>query len=483
VQEVKYAGGGSARISADEALRLLRENDVRFINLQFTDLYGKLRQTSVSSWTIDKSVFERGLPKLDGSSIQGFVEIYDSDMVLKPDPSTFALIPWLRENGQKTARFLCDIYQGYGKGRFSRDPRWIAEKSRNYAKELGYDVLSAAEVEFFVFDKVSWNVLASYKEASYKVESLETPWNPSADYPIRFKEGYYPTEPQDTLAMIRGESVVLLEDYFGVKCLVHHHEVASSQCEINMIPGDIVATADSIMTLKYVVRNVAKKHGKVATFMPKPIFADNASGMHVHMSLWKGGENAFYDESDEYAELSQTGRYFIGGLLEHARSLSAITSPTTNSYKRLVPGYEAPVYLAWSRGNRSAAVRVPIYQKGENKSKRIEYRPPDPSCNPYLALSAILLAGLDGVKKKIDPGDPVDENIYSMPAEKRKSLGIRELPKNLWEAVEALRSDNEYLKPAVTEDVIEKIIEKEERDFRELEMRPHPYEFQLYFDI
>ncbi len=284
------------------------------------------------------------------------------------------------------------------------------------------------------------------------------------------------------VAVLRSESVSVMEDYFGVKCLVHHHEVASSQCEINMIPGDPIVTADNIMTLKYVVRNIAKKYGRVATFMPKPIFADNASGMHVHVSLWSGSKNLFYDSSDDYAELSQTGRCFIGGLLEHARSLSAITSPTTNSYKRLVPGYEAPVYLAWSRGNRSAAVRVPIYQKGEDKSKRIEYRPPDPFCNPYLALSGILLAGLDGIKKKIEPGDPVDENIYSMPAEKRASLGIRALPRNLWAAAEELRSDNEYLKPAFTSDVIDKIIEKEEKYIKELEMRPHPYEFQLYFD-
>lgn len=252
----------------------------------------------------------------------------------------------------------------------------MAQKALEYAKKLGYDVVCGAEVEFFVLDKVSWNTLMPYSGLSYSVESVENLWSPSAVYPIRFKEGYYPTEPQDTFLELRSECVVVLEDYFGIKCSVHHHEVASSQAEINIMPGDPVRMGDDILTLKYVIRNIAAKYGKVAIFMPKPIFADNASGMHTHMSLWENSKNVFYDPSDGYTEISQTGRYFIGGLLDHARSLSAIVSPTVNSYKRLVPGYEAPVYLAWSRSNRSAAVRVPIYQRGDEDAKRIEYRPP-----------------------------------------------------------------------------------------------------------
>lgn len=470
-------------LSARQVIGYLKENNVRFVNLQFSDLYGKLRQTTVSSWSIDERFFKEGAPKLDGSSIQGFVEIHESDMVLKPDPSTFAIVPWLQRDGYRAARLICDVFWGFGKGRFSRDSRWIAQKALDYARKLGYDVLCGAEVEFFILDKVSWNTLTPYSGLSYSVESIENLWSLSAAYPIRFKEGYYPTEPQDTFLELRSECVVTLEDYFGISCSVHHHEVASSQAEINMMPGDPVKMGDDILTLKYVIRNIAAKYGKVATFMPKPIFADNASGMHTHLSLWENSKNMFYDPSDGYAELSQVGRYFIGGLLDHARSLSAIVSPTVNSYKRLVPGYEAPVYLAWSRSNRSAAVRVPIYQKGDEDAKRIEYRPPDPSCNPYLALAAVLLAGLDGIKRKIDPGDPIDENIYLMPEDKRRALGIKSLPRNLWEATEELESDNSYLKPVMSSDVIEKLIEKERRDVTEVEMRPHPYEFQLYFDL
>ncbi|MEM2339584.1 MAG: type I glutamate--ammonia ligase, partial [Nitrososphaerales archaeon] len=266
----------------------------------------------------------------------------------------------------------------------------------------------------------------------------------------------------------------------------HHHEVATAgQCEINIRYDDLVSTGDSVMTFKYVVKNVAHSIGKVATFMPKPLYGDNASGMHIHISLWRGKENVFYDSNDEYAELSQIARYFGGGLMDHSRALAAIVAPTTNSYRRLVPGYEAPVYIAWSIGNRSASIRIPIYRKGDKfmNEKRIEYRPPDPSTNPYLCFSAIVAAGIDGIKKKIDMGEPIDEDIYKLTPERRRQLGIKELPGSLREAIECLESDHEFLKPIFSDDVIEAYISLKKKEVMEVDTRPHPHEFYLYFDI
>jgi glutamine synthetase len=470
----------------EEILDLIKKENIKFIDLHFTDVPGKLQHTTISADFLEVESFAEGIPKLDGSSIRGYVEIHESDMVLKPDPSTFAIIPWMPEN-LKTARMFCDVYWGFGLGRFSRDPRGVAQKAEQVLKEAGYDVSYwGPEVEFFVFDKVNWDVLSAYKGQSYSIESKEAIWNVEGNsYPIRFKEGYFPAPPQDTFMEFRCECARVLTEYFGVVCDVHHHEVAGAgQGEINFYRDSLTNTGDSVMTLKYVVRNLAYQHGKLATFMPKPIFMDNASGMHVHVSLWKDGKNAFYDPDDPHAEISQLARYFGGGLLEHARSLAAIVAPTTNSYRRLVPGYEAPVYIAWSRRNRSACLRVPVYHKGPkaSKQKRLEFRPPDPSCNPYLCFAAILAAGLDGIKKKIDIGDPVDEDIYKLTPERRRQLGIKELPGSLKEAVECLQSDQEYLKPIFSQDLIDKIIELETNEHNEVNLRPHPYEFYLYFD-
>lgn len=470
----------------DEVLDLIKKEKVRYVDFQFTDLAGRLQHVTIPSHEIDKGAFVKGMPKLDGSSIRGFSEIHESDLVLVPDPSTFAIIPWSPKK-ERTARMLCDIYLSYGEGRLSRDPRFIAQKAEKIAEGKGYVSYWGAEVEFFVFNKVTWDVLSPHKGMSYTIESQEAPWSPSGlTPPIRFKEGYFPAPPQDTLAGYRDECARILEDYFGIKCDAHHHEVATAgQCEIDLTRDTLTRHADSIMTYKFVVKSIAHRRGMVATMMPKPIFGDNASGMHVHVSLWRGEKNLFYDERDKYAELSQLGRYFIGGLLEHGRSLSGIVAPTTNSYKRLVPGYEAPVYLAWSRRNRSAAVRVPVYHKGPEatEAKRIEYRPPDPSANPYLCFAAILAAGFDGMKRKIDPGDPIDEDIYKLSPERRKQLGISELPGSLKEALEELESDCDYLKPIFTQDVIDKIIELGMKEFVEVSIRPHPYEFYLYFDV
>lgn len=488
------------KLTPEEVIEKIKAENVKFLDLQFTDLPGRLHHTTIPASKVSPELFELGAPKLDGSSIRGFVTIEESDMILKPDPSTFAIIPWMPQN-MKTARVLCDVYWGYGQGRLEWDPRAIAQKAENYLRRLGYVSYWGPEVEFFVFDRVEWDVLDAYSGQSYKVYSREAAWSRAgANYPIRFKEGYFPAPPHDTLMEYRSECVLVLENYFHIPCDAHHHEVATAgQGEIDMYMDTLTNMADDVMTYKFVMKNIAKQKGMIATFMPKPIFMDNASGMHTHVSLWSGDifenpsqsllaeeiKNLFYDPTDDYAELSQLGRYFIGGIMEHSRALTAIVAPTTNSYRRLVPGFEAPVYIAWSRRNRSACVRVPVYIKGEKgaKLKRVEYRPPDPSCNPYLAFAAIVMAGLDGIKKSIDPGDPIDENIYHLSSERRRQLGVKELPGSLNEALDELESDNEFLKPVFPQEAIEKIIENGRKEAMEVAMRPHPYEFYLYFDI
>jgi glutamine synthetase len=426
-----------------------------------------------------------GLPKLDGSSIVGFTSVDDSDLVLKPDPNTFSIIPWITE--KKTARLICDIHWGRGRGRLERDPRGIAQRAEEHLKTHGFDFSYwGPEVEFFVFDKVHWDVLTPYKGQSYSIESIEAPWSQEGTgYPMGLQEGYYPSTPSDTLTEFRNECVDVLNEYFGILCDNHHHEVATAgQCEIDIKYDYLTNAADATQTYKFAVRNIAKKFGKVATMMPKPISMDAGSGMHTNVSLWKDGKNVFFDK-DSKDEISQVGRYFCGGIISHARSLCAITNPTTNSYHRLVPGYEAPVYIAWSPSNRSAAIRVPEHFRGEKYSylKRFEYRAPDPSSNPYLVFSAVLSAGLDGVKKKLDPGDPVQEDIYKMTKEERVKRGIKTVPANLGEALDELESDRKFLNPIFSNDVIDKIIEIGRKDHREISIRPHPHEFYLYFDV
>ena len=466
-----------------EVVERLMKDGVRFVDLQLTDVPGKLHHVTVTREFLDEEVLERGVPKLDGSSIRGFVEIYESDLVLKPDPSTYALIPW-SDGEQKTARLICDVYADFGGKRLEKDPRYVAQRAEEYLRTQGFSESRwGPEAEFFVFDKVSWDVMTPYK-ASFEIRSREAAWNGDSPYPIRFKEGYFPAPPQDTLMEFRSEVASTLTRYFGIQCDAHHHEVATAgQCEIDMTHSTLTRMADNLMTYKYVVRNIAVKYGLVATFMPKPIHMDNGSGMHTNVSLWTNGENMFYDPEDDYAELSQIGRYFTGGLLEHSRSLAAIVAPTTNSYRRLVPGYEAPIFIAWSRRNRSANVRIPTYYRGMRRSKRVEFRTPDTSCNPYLAFAAILMAGLDGIKKKIDTGDPVDENIYHLTPEKRRELGIKELPRNLAEALDCLETDHEYLKPVFEPSLLDTIIEFGRTQYSRVASRPHPYEFYLYFDV
>ena len=465
-----------------EAIRWLRDNKVKWVDLQFTDVPGRLHHITIPADDFDEKSFTEGFGKLDGSSIRGFTTIYESDMVLVPVPETFAKIPW----NEGVARVISKVFWGGGKGRFERDPRYIAEEAERFQEQEGYTSFFGPELEFFIFDKVVADVAHPQRGTGYKIISREAPWSDSGTYVIRHKEGYYPAPPIDQLFEIRLEITNILKDNFGFIIEANHHEVATAgQGEIDFRFGKLVETADRVQTLKYVVKNVAAKHGMVATFMPKPMYGDNGTGMHTHFSLWTkdGSKNLMYDPNDEYAELSQIGRYVIGGILHHARALSAIVSPTTNSYRRLIPGYEAPVYIAWSKGNRSAVIRVPSYYKGMEKAKRIEYRAPDPSTNPYLAFAAILMAAIDGIKKKIDPGNPVDENIYHLTPERRRELGIKELPRSLDEALDELESDKEFLKPVFNSSILDTYIDLKREEAKAMQMYPHPMEIYYYLDV
>ncbi|KAG2476294.1 MAG: Glutamine synthetase [Nitrosopumilales archaeon] len=483
----KVIGGKPTQISysSDEVFAKIKHEQIRFIDLQFTSLLGRFHHTTISAETFLPEQMEDGLPKLDGSSIVGFTEISDSDLILKPDPNTFTIIPWMIDG--KTARLLCDIYWGAGRGRLESDPRHIAQKAEKSVKSFGFDYsVWGPEIEFFVFDKAYWDVLTPYKGQSYSIESEEAPWShEGTGYPMGLKEGYYPSTPSDTLTEFRNKCVTCLSDSFGILCDNHHHEVATAgQCEIDIIYDYLTNSADSAQTYKFVVRNIAKNFGKVATMMPKPISMDAGSGMHTNVSLWKDKKNIFYDVNDPN-EISQTARYFCGGVMSHARALTAITNPTTNSYHRLVPGFEAPVYIAWSPGNRSAILRIPQHFKGEKyaKNQRLEFRAPDPSSNPYLVFSAVLSAGMDGIKKKMDPGDPIHENIYKMSKIKLKEKGIKILPSSLGEALDSLESDRKFLNPIFANEVLDKIIVLERKEQKEISVRPHPHEFYLYFDV
>jgi len=490
-KDVKGGPKGEDVKEAERAIAFLKKEKVSWLALQFVDILGGLQNITSPADQVSVDDIIKGFGKLDGSSIKGFKEIHESDMLMVADPKTLVLLPWFTDE-HKTARMFVNIYEGFSRQRFSRDSRAIAQNADGYAAKMGYDTTYwGPELEFFVFDSVKLlpspiAVRDSWAGCGYAIESSEAPWSTEGGKTstIKFKEGYYPAPPHDSLLDYRNEACRILRDNFNIILDAHHHEVATAgQCEINMKYDTMVAMADKVVTCKYVLRMVASRMGKICTFMPKPIFGDNASGMHVHQSLWNKGKNAFYDPNDKYAEISQTGRYYIGGLLEHARALCAITNPTTNSYRRLVPGYEAPVFIAWSRNNRSANVRIPMYHKGHEKTKRVEYRTPDPSANIYLAQAAMELAGLDGIKKKIDPGSPCDEDIYKLNPLQRKNFGIKELPGSLMESLEALVSDMEFLAPAFPKDLLEKFIDMKTEEHLQGAIRPTPYEFYQYLEI
>ncbi len=467
-----------------DVLALIKDKDVKMVDVKFIDLPGIWQHFTVPVSEFDEGIFEEGLG-FDGSSIRGFRAIDQSDMVLIPDPATACIDPFCQV---KTLSIICNVFDPVSGDRYNRDPRGIAQKAEEYLKASGIADQSfwGPEAEFFVFDSIRYD--QNQHSGYYFVDSVEGIWNsgrdenPNLGYKPRYKEGYFPVPPTDSQQDMRTEMVLTMQAA-GIHVECQHHEVATAgQAEIDMKYGTLTKMADQVMMFKYIVKNVARKFNKTATFMPKPLFQDNGTGMHVHQSLWKDGNPLFFD-ANGYAKLSETAIYYIGGLLKHAHALTALTSPTTNSYKRLVPGYEAPVNLVYSMRNRSAAVRIPMYSNNP-KAKRIEFRPPDPSCNPYLAFAAMLMAGLDGIKNKIYPGEPMDKDIFDLPAEEAKE--IRSVPGSLDQALKALESDYEFLLEGgvFDKDVLDAWIEyKIAREVDAIRLRPHPYEFMLYYDI
>lgn len=471
----------------EEALKFVKDQGIEIIDLRFMDFPGLWQHFSIPSHALDEDVFERGLG-FDGSSIRGWQSINESDMLLTPDPTSAFVDPF---SEHKTLVFFCDIKDPITGKDYTRDPRHIAKKAEAYLKStgIGDTAYFGAELEFFVFDKAYFD--QNSHSGYYFIDSDEAIWNSGNErnidgtfnkgYKIRHKEGYFPVPPHDTLQDLRSEAVLILEK-IGVKVETHHHEVATAgQGEIDFRFDTLTKTADNTLKVKYVLKNVAWRRGKTVTFMPKPIFGDNGTGMHTHQSIWKDGKNLF--AGDKYAGLSQEALWYIGGLLKHAKALAAFTNPSTNSYKRLVPGFEAPINLTYSARNRSAAVRIPVYSTSP-KAKRIEYRPPDATSNPYLAFAAMLMAGIDGIRNRIDPGEPIDKNIYDLPPEEKAK--IPQYSRSLEESLEALAEDHEFLLQGdvFTKDVIETWIEyKMNTEVKAIAQRPHPYEFVLYFDV
>jgi len=469
-----------------ELFELIEAEDVKIIDFRFTDPFGVWHHFSLPAQAIDEDTFEDGLG-FDGSSIRGFQTIDESDMILIPDVTTVFMDPIFDD---PTLVIICDIYDPITRQPYSRDPRHVAKKAEAYLKQTGIadNAFFGPEAEFFVFSDVRYG--GGTNSGFYFIDSPEGWWNsgkelgslgPNLGGQIGPKRGYFPAPPTDTLQNVRSEMVLMMQD-IGLNVEAHHHEVGTAgQCEIDLKFDTLTIMADSLMKYKYVVKNVARKRGMTATFMPKPLFEDNGSGMHVHISLWKEGETVMFDEAG-YAQLSDNARYFIGGLLKHAPALLAFAAPTVNSFKRLVPGYEAPINLVYSQRNRSAICRIPMYSNSP-KAKRVEFRAPDPSCTPYLAFAALLMAGLDGIQNQIDPGEPIDKDLYDLPVE--EALAIEKTPGTLSDVLDALEADHEFLLQGdvFTEDLLEAYINyKRENEVDPVRLRPHPHEFSLYFD-
>jgi glutamine synthetase len=468
----------------DEVLRYIRENDVVFLDVRFCDLPGVMQHFNLPAKSVDEDFFTTG-QMFDGSSIRGFQAIHESDMKLVPDVTTAYIDPYRAE---KTLVINFSIRDPFTDEKYSRDPRNVAAKAQAYLSSTGIadTAYFAPEAEFYVFDKVRFET--RQHQAFHYIDSVEGAWNSGTDdadargYKTRFKGGYFPVSPTDMFADLRDKMVLDLEEV-GLSVERAHHEVGTAgQMEINYRFDELLKAADDVMKFKYVIKNTAWAAGKTVTFMPKPLFGDNGSGMHVHQSLWKDGVPLFYDELG-YGGLSDMARWYIGGLLHHAPSLLAFTNPTVNSYHRLVPGYEAPVNLVYSQRNRSACIRIPI--TGSNpKAKRIEFRCPDPSSNPYLAFSAMLMAGIDGIKNKIEPHAPVDKDLYELPPD--EAANIPQVPSSLPEVLAALEADHDYLLEGgvFTQDLIDTWISyKRSAEIDYVALRPHPAEFELYYDI
>lgn len=471
--------------TADEVLAYIRSEGVQFVDVRFCDLPGVMQHFSVPAENVSESTLHDGL-MFDGSSIRGFQAIHESDMLLLPDPASAVVDPFREHPTLNLTFFIHDPLTGEA---YTRDPRNVARKAEAYLAGSGIadTAFFGPEAEFYIFDDVRYDTTPN--SSFYSVDSIEAAWNTgkaeeggNLGYKPRYKGGYFPVSPTDHLTDLRSRMVRTLIEA-GIDVEMQHHEVGTAgQAEIDFRFGTLLRTADNLMTFKYIVKNVARAAGRTATFMPKPIFQDNGSGMHCHQSLWKDGVPLFYDEIG-YAGLSDLARYYIGGLLRHAPSLLAFTNPTTNSYHRLVPGYEAPVNLVYSQRNRSACCRIPI--TGTNpKAKRIEFRVPDPSSNPYLAFSAMLMAGLDGVRNKIEPPTPMDKDLYELPPE--ELANVPQVPGSLEKVLDALEADHDYLLEGgvFTPDLVETWVDyKRVNEVDAVRLRPHPYEFALYYDI
>jgi glutamine synthetase len=471
-------------MNAKQVLEYAKKNNVVMFDLRFTDWPGVQQHCSYPVSEIDESVFEDGLG-FDGSSIRGWQAIHESDMLMIPDPDTAFIDPFF---SRPTLVMICDVVDPITRENYSRDPRWIGKKAENFLKQsgIGDTAYFGPEAEFFIFNSARF--ATSPNEGFYHIDSIEGKWNTGAEeggsnlaHKPRYKEGYFPLPPVDTMQDIRTEMVLEMEK-LGIQVEAHHHEVGTGgQAEIDMKFTTLVQMADQLLNYKYIVKNVARRNGMTATFMPKPLFEDNGSGMHTHQSVWKDGKPLF--AGDGYGGFSQLGLHYVGGILKHSRAIAAFSNPTTNSYKRLVPGYEAPVNLAISTRNRSASCRIPMYSDNP-KAKRIEVRYPDPSCNPYLAFAAMLMAGLDGVDNKIDPGEPLDKNIYALSPQEVE--GIPVMPSSLDEALTELEGDHDFLLrgDVFTEDALQTWIEyKRENEIAPVRQRPRPHEFELYYDI
>jgi glutamine synthetase len=466
-----------------EVLAMAKEKGAKVVDLRFMDFPGVWQHFTVPLRELDESSFEEGFG-FDGSSIRGWQPINASDMLVIPDASTAKMDPFFEV---PTLVLICDIKDPITFESYTRDPRFIARKAENYLKStgIGDTVYIGPEAEFFIFDDIRFE--SAPNRAFYEIDSIEGAWNtgrdegPNLGYKPRYKEAYFPVPPMDKFQDLRTEMLLVLEG-LGIEIEAQHHEVASGgQAEIDMRFKPLLEMADQLVWFKYVLKNVANRAGHTVTFMPKPLYGDNGSGMHTHVSIWKEGKPLF--AGDQYAGVSQLALYAIGGILKHCKALCAFTNPTTNSYKRLVPGFEAPVNLAYSSRNRSAAIRIPMYSSSP-KAKRIEFRTPDPSCNGYLAFSAIFMAVIDGIQNKMDPGDPLDKNIYDLPPE--ELANVPSAPGSLEESLAALKADHEFLLKGdvFTKDVIDMWIEyKIDAEVNPVKLRPHPHEFSLYYDI
>src|SRR5215216_6513849 len=468
-----------------DVVELARSAEAEIVDLRFCDVPGLMQHFSMAPEELTEDRFTEGYG-FDGSSIRGFQEIQESDMLLEPDPTTAFIDPFTKAT---TLTIFCFVKDPVTGELYSRDPRHIARKAERHLADTGVATTSywGPEPEFYIFDSVRFD--QNQQSGFYFIDSVEGVWNSGREevggnkgYKPRYKEGYFPVPPMDHFQDLRSEMILTLEK-LGIEVEVQHHEVGTAgQAEIDMRFDTLLTMADKLMLYKYVVKNVARSAGFTVTFMPKPIFQDNGSGMHTHQSLWKGGEPLFFDEKG-YGQVSDLARWYIGGLLKHAAAILAFAAPTTNSYKRLVPGYEAPVNLVYSQRNRSACVRIPVYSKSP-KAKRLEFRPPDPSCNPYLAFSAMLMAGLDGVQNRIEPPDPLDKDLYDLPPEDMAK--VPQVPGSLDESLAALEADHEFLLAGgvFTQDVIDTWLSyKRENEIDELRLRPHPWEFYMYYDI